>query len=97
MSEFIDQTLVDTSGDDVGTITDVIPDPVDLTPEWLVVKMGRLGGEHFVPIQAIELHDGHPVSSVAREQVKSAPKVHRHIEPDAEEREALLRHYGLAS
>ena len=97
MSEFIDQTLVDPSGGDVGTITDVIANPIDLRPEWLVVRVGRLGGEHLVPMEAIEARDGQLVATVARAQVKSAPRVHQHVEPVATERDALYRHYGLAS
>jgi hypothetical protein len=97
MSEFIDQTLVDPSGEEVGTITDVIPDPVDMTPEWLVVRVGRFGGEHFLPANAVESLDGRLVAAVPRDRVKSAPRVRRHIDPDPTERDALYRHYGLAS
>ena len=97
MSEFIDQTIVDPAGEDVGTVTDVIPDPIDLTPEWLVVRVGRMGGEHLIPIKAVEARDGQLVAAVPRDQVKSAPKVRRHIDPDPAERDALYRHYGLAS
>jgi hypothetical protein len=97
MSEFIDQTLIDPSGEVVGTVTDVIPDPRDLTPEWLVVRVGRLAGEHYVPVEAVESRDGELRTVIPRERVKSAPKAQRHMEPDPEERDALYRHYDLAS
>lgn len=93
MSEFIDQTLVDTSGGDVGTITDVIANPVDLRLERLVVRVSPLGGEHLVPMEAIEASDGQLVAAVTREQVKAAPRVHRTGRPffnDPSHERALL-------
>ena len=48
-------------------------------------------------MEAIEPRDGQLVGAVAREPLKSAPRVHQHIEPIAAERDALSRHYGLAS
>jgi len=97
MSEFIGQTLVDHSGGDVGKITDVISNPIDLKPEWLVVKVGRLGGEHLVPMQTVASAEGHVSATVTKDQVKAAPKVPNHSELDTGTRDALLRHYGLAA
>ena len=47
--------VLDRSGEKVGTVTDVIAEPTTLDPEWVVVRMGRLAGEHLVPIEAIDL------------------------------------------
>lgn len=96
MSEFIGQTLVDHSGGDLGRITDVISNPIDLKPEWLVVKVGRLGGEHLVPFQTVESSEGHVSATVTKDQVKTAPKVPNHNELDRGTRDALYRHYGLS-
>jgi hypothetical protein len=95
VTELIDRTLVDLIGDDVGRITDVISDSVDLSPAWLVVKVGRLGGEHLVPVAAVDLTTDPVVTSVAKEQVKAAPKVRSHNEPTGLDRDQLYRHYGL--
>lgn len=97
MSDFRDRTLVDPTGNDVGKITDVISDSVDLTPRYLVVRVGRLGGEHLIPMEAVDTRDGQLVAAVDRDVVKSAPRVHDHTNPATAERDALYRHYGLAS
>src|SRR5207244_159517 len=46
--------LVDPAGQEIGKVTDVIPDPVDLEPEWLVVRPSRFGKEYLVPLVAVE-------------------------------------------
>lgn len=97
MSHFIERTLVDASGSDVGKVTDVISDSIDMTPRFLVVRVGRFGSEHLVPMDVIEEHDDHFVATVDKDQVKSAPRIHDHTEPASAEREALYRHYGIAS
>jgi len=46
--------LLDREGAPVGKVTDVIADPATMRAEWAVVKTGRFGGEHLVPLDAIE-------------------------------------------
>jgi hypothetical protein len=95
MTEFSNQMLVDRSGEEIGKIDDVIADPFDLRPEWLVVKIGRFAGEHLVPIAAVTERGDRFVVDFTKEDVKSAPKTKTHTAPTAEEREAVYRHYGL--
>lgn len=87
----------DRDGEKVGTITDVIAEPATLEAEWVVVKMGRLGGEHLVPIEAIDLTGDEVVVRFAKGEVKTAPKVKEHTSPSRAEKDSLLRHYGLAT
>lgn len=89
------QELVDPEGHPIGKVTDVISDPATLQPEWAVVKLGRFGHEHLIPIQAIEEHDAHLVVPFGKEAVKEAPAVKDHMAPSNREREELYRHYGM--
>ena len=97
MSEFQNRILIDPSGTDVGKVTDVISDPRDLQPRYLVVRMGRLGGEHLIPLEAVVERDGQLCAAVDKDQVKAAPRIHDHTSLASTERDALYRHYGLAS
>ena len=89
--------VLDREGERVGTITDVIAEPTTLDPEWVVVKMGRLAGEHLVPIEAIDLTGDEVKIRFAKGDVKTAPKVKQHTSPSKHEKDSLLRHYGLAT
>ena len=91
------RAVLDRSGESVGTITDVIAEPTTREPEWAVVKMGRLAGEHLVPIEAIDLTGDDVVVRFAKGDVKAAPKVKEHTSPSKHEKDNLLRHYGLAT
>jgi len=95
MREFHDRMLVDGAGDDIGKIVDVISDPIDLHPEWLVVKLGRLAGEHLVPVAAVDERDDRLALTAGKDAVKSAPRLKEHLAPSDVEREAVYRHYGL--
>jgi len=95
--ELIDRMLTDRSGEHVGRVIDVIADPVDLVPEWLVVKLGPLAGDHLVPVAAVEDRADGLVGDFDKGVVKAAPKVKEHIAPGATEREAIYRHYGMAA
>ncbi len=95
MDDFNGRKLVGRSGDDIGTVTDVIANPIDLEPEWLVVKLGRLAGEHLVPLAAVEGRDDELVGGFGKDDVKSAPRAKDHAAPATGERDELYRHYGL--
>lgn len=91
------RTLVDREGSEVGTITDVISDSTTLEPEWLIVRTGRIRGEHLVPVQAIEtIEDETVVVPFRKDQVDHAPRAKDHTGPSTHEREALLGHYGMS-
>lgn len=92
----VGEVLLDAHGNGIGTITDIISDPVTIEPEWLTVRIGRLGGEHLVPVGAVEsLKDGGVSVPFQRDQVKKAPRVKNHAGPERSERDALYQHYGM--
>ena len=95
MTGLIDRMLVDRSGEDVGKVVDVIADPIDLVPEWLVVRLGRLAGEHLVPLAAVDDREDRLVGDFEKDDVRSAPRVREHTAPTSAERDALFRHYGV--
>ena len=86
--------LLDRDGEAVGKVTDVIADPITLEAEWAVVKLGRFGHEHLVPLQAIEEHGARLTVPFSKETVKDAPAVKAHTPPTTRERDELYRHYG---
>lgn len=89
------EVLVDRSGETIGKVTDVIPDPVDLEPAWLVVRPGRFGKEHLVPIDAVEQRDDEYVAPFDKDTLKTTPVVAQHTAPTDSERDAVYRHFGL--
>jgi sporulation protein YlmC with PRC-barrel domain len=93
-----DHEVVDERGQKVGKVTDVIFDDMTMKPEWAVVDVGLLRGEHFVPLQhAYVSDDGRVVVPFAAEVIKKAPKVHGEHVMTPEVRDELARYYGLAA
>lgn len=92
-----DRDLVDSGGERIGTISDVIFDEAtESDPKWLVVNPGLLKAEHFVPARgAIALDDGTIQVPYDIETVKSSLKAPSdHVVPSAAK--AVLRdHYSL--
>lgn len=95
MTAYPPEVLVDSSGNEIGKVTDVIPDPVDLEPEWLVVRPSRFGKEYLVPLVAVEQRDNEFVAPFEKDTLKATPVVEQHTAPTVSEREAVYRHFGL--
>ena len=87
--------VLDPSGEELGKVTDVIPNPRSLEPEWIVVKSGRFGAEHLVPIAAAKHRDHEYVVKFDAERLKETPHVAAHTAPTEEERLALYEHFGV--
>src|SRR3954466_3256812 len=86
------QKLLDREGHAIGKITDVVANPTTVELEWLTVKTGLMGGEHLVPVEAVETtSDGSLMVPFTKEQVKSAT-ADPHIAPSGTERSALYGH-----
>lgn len=95
MSAYPPGVLVDHSGQQIGKVTDVIPDPIDLEPEWLVVRPSRFGKEYLVPLMAVEEREDEFVAPFEKDTLKATPVVEQHSAPTASERDAVYRHFGL--
>jgi hypothetical protein len=88
------QQLVDRDGAAVGKVTDVIADPATLEAEWAVVKLGRFGHEHLVPLDLIEDEGGVLVLPCSKDTVKDTPAVKDHTPPTRGDADDLHRHYA---
>src|SRR5438045_2585408 len=95
MSKHATDVLVDKAGEELGTITDVIPNPRDLEPEYIVVKAGRFSQEHISPVAAVERRDSDYVAPFDADALKAMPPAHEHTPPTGAEREAIYEHFGL--
>jgi hypothetical protein len=88
---------MDSEGNVIARISDVIPHPATLRPEWFVVRTGRIGGEHLVPVEAVvSTEDGQVVAPFGKDRIKHAPRAKEHASPSRPERDALYEYYGLA-
>jgi len=96
-TSYVDRRLFDIAGEKIGTITDVIHRPDDLTAEWLTVRMGWFRREHLVPVSHVETVAGRLVTRLDRRTIASSPGVHDHYRPTSAQQMSLLEHYGLAS
>ena len=90
--------VIDMQAESVGKVTDVIYDDRDMSPRWAVVKTGRLGSEHCVPLDnSYVASAGELVVAFDKMSVKRAPRVGRdHILTPQLERE-LRDYYGVAA
>jgi hypothetical protein len=95
MSKHATDVLVDNAGGELGKVTDIIPNPRDLEPEFIVVKSGLFGDEHLVPVAAVDHKDGEYVAPFGADVLKQTPAVDQHTAPTASERESLYEHYGV--
>ena len=90
--------VIDEHGTKVGKITDVLYDDKTLMPRWMIVDIGVLGAQHYVPLNdAYQSEDGRLVIPFDKKTVKAAPRAGKdHILTRAVE-EQLVQHYGLAA
>ena len=65
-----------------------------LQPEWYVVRVGLLKGNHVVPARSVGASDIGSVVPYDRALVRSAPKLVG-LAPSDPEQEALCAHYGV--
>jgi len=95
---FTQAAVIDSEGNKVGVVSDVVSDNRTLEPRWLVVDIGVLRTSHYVPAEgAYKTPDGEVVVPFTKAAVKESPRVHRNhvIAPD-DERE-LYEYYGLTA
>src|SRR3954453_23041615 len=96
ISSVIGKDVYDTSGQKIGSASEVYLDDESGQPEWVTVRTGLFGTkESFVPIRDADLTDDGVRVPVTKDQVKDAPKIDSdgHLSP--QEEEELYRYYGM--
>lgn len=96
VSAWIGHTVVDSSGDKIGKVSDIYLDDATGAPEWLAVKTGRLGKSiSFVPLAGASPKGDDLQVQFEKGQVSDAPSAEDegHLSPSEEA--ALYQHYGL--
>ncbi len=92
---YVGQPLYGYSGRHLGTVTDVMSDPIRMTPQWVTVRRGLLRREHLIPASAIDERDGMLVTLLDEDVVRHAPVTHDHIPPSPAESERIRAQMGL--
>lgn len=89
------RTARDTSGDKVGSITDVYADNDTGQPDWLAVSTGLFGTKvSFVPIDGARVEGDDVVVAYDKDTIKDAPRVEADGELSPEEEDSLYAYYG---
>jgi membrane protein len=94
------RTLLDPSGEKIGTIEEIYLVEETGRPEWALVKLGRLGSRTtLAPLTGAQPVDDGIRGTFAKEKIKEAPPIRpvdREAEPSEEQVAAVYRHYGIA-
>jgi hypothetical protein len=94
--EWRGRTVVDRSGEKIGTLRDVYLDDQD-RPYWGSVATGLFGrNETLVPLTAIEAGEEELRLPYARDHVEAAPNVDPDVQLSAEDEERLAGHFEPA-
>jgi hypothetical protein len=95
--QYLGRAVIDERGTKIGTVTDVLPDDETGEPAWVVVSMGLLRSEHFVPLSAAyQSEQGRLVLPFDREMVKHSPKAKRDHVLERGTATELRRYYQAA-
>ena len=96
MSAWIGHTVVDSSGDKIGKVSDIYLDDVTGAPEWLAVKTGLLGNRtNFVPLTGAAPNGDDLQGRFEKGQVTDAPSAEADGHLSQSEEATLYEHYGL--
>jgi uncharacterized protein YrrD len=93
-AEYVGADLHDGNGHKIGKITDVIFDDRTAEPEWYVVKVGMLHGNHVVPVGSVSATEHGAAVPFDKETVQHAPKLDGPAPTEPEEH-ALNAHYRV--
>jgi len=90
-------TVVDPSGDKIGTVSQVYLDDTTGEPEWVTVKTGLFGTkESFVPLAASRLEGGQLVVQADKSKVTGAPRVDGDDHISEQEEAEIYSYYGVS-
>jgi uncharacterized protein (TIGR02271 family) len=95
VSDFIDRTVVDPSGDKVGTVSDVYLDNDSGQPEWLAVSTGMFGTKvSFVPLADASIAGDDVMVAHSKATIKDAPNAEADGQLSPDEESSLYAYYG---
>jgi uncharacterized protein (TIGR02271 family) len=90
-------TVVDPSGDKIGTVSQVYLDDTTGEPEWVTVKTGLFGTkESFVPLAASRLEGDQLVVEADKSKVTGAPRVEGDDHISEQEEAEIYSYYGVS-
>jgi hypothetical protein len=91
------RTLVDRSGEKIGTIEEIYLVEETGQPEWALVKLGGLGKSRatLVPLQSADPVDEGVRAAYEKSVVTDAPRVEGDAELSEQQVNAIYRHYGI--
>jgi uncharacterized protein (TIGR02271 family) len=95
VQQFIGRTAVDADGSKVGKIGQVYIDERTGLPLWITVATGMLGTrQSFAPIHGSQVNGDQVTLAVSKDLIKNAPGIDDDGQIDANEQDALYRHYA---
>lgn len=95
-SEYTGRTLVDSAGDEVGTVEEVYVDQETKHPEWVLVKADPSGMRRtFVPVTGLRWEGNTLKAPYRKDQIASAPQVGDGAQASAQDEGRLFQHYGI--
>lgn len=96
VGEWTGRQVLDTTGQKIGTVQDVIYDEAVQKPQWLVVKTGFLGTKKVVVPAGDARADGDKLMvPYTEDRVKQAPSVLADDALSEDEERELSLYYGL--
>jgi hypothetical protein len=94
--EYRGHKVVSERGDKIGTVTDVIYDPMTNRPAWIVVDTGLLHADHYMPIEGTYRSvEGELVGPFDKWTVTHAAKAHKNHVMTRDLEQELCDHYGV--
>jgi uncharacterized protein (TIGR02271 family) len=95
VQQFFGRTAVDADGSKVGKIGQVYIDERTGLPLWITVATGMLGTrQSFAPIHGSQVNGDQVTLAVSKDLIKNAPSIDDDGQIDANEQDALYRHYA---
>ena len=92
---FTGRLVIDEHGDTLGSVDDVLFDPHDETPEYLVVNPGLLRRSHYLPLDgSYETFEGDIVVPWDQHWFKLSPTAARDHVLTPDDRRAVEAHYA---
>src|SRR4051812_24993029 len=90
------RTVIDNTGDKVGTVVDVYADDDTRQPEWLAVSTGLFGTKiSFVPLSGAAVQpEGDLVVAYDKSTIKESPRMEADGHLEENEEQQLYTHYG---